>query len=394
MKLANGIIWHLVSDNSNGDEFYLDMQSIKQKDGLVYYWILVNYDKPMDGFSSAKIFKEGDCSLKRDKTLTMMSYKEPMGEGSDFKTETPRNPEWIYNRPSSGGLFLMEYACNADEIIESFNNELFDDILEDIEGKEITTIDGNEFEITEIKDNIKLKEIERERKYLGSAGVNWRDNKNYQDYKFDQNVGSSHSIKFNPSELEFIFDKPINGIKITGILIPQFVGDMLNHHWGKALVTFTRLKDNKSFNLYVNKLVFSESSMDNVCEDYKKEDFNFTNCKLTSKVPMIIENTLFDEPTFSFKDIDYDGIEELLFNVKFASRYGSETFAYNINENFELDKINSISIVYTPNTSESKNKTIIVRYSSSCCHWYEYTWKAIDGTYTLINIKEFNDIGR
>jgi len=255
------------------------------------------------------------------------------------------------------------------------------------EGKEITTVDEKEYKIiNEIKDNIKLKEIEREKKYFGSAGVNWRDNKNYPRY--DQN----DSIKFNPSELEFIFDKPINGIKVTGILIPQFVGDFVNHHWGKALVTFTRLKDNKSFNLYINKLVFSKSS--NVCEGYQKEDFNFTNCKLTSKVPMIIENTLFDEPTFSFKDIDYDGIEELLFNVKFASRHGSETFAYNINENFELDKINSISIVYTPNTSESKNKTIIVRYSSSCCHWYEYTWKAIDGTYTLINIKEFNDIGR
>jgi len=133
MKLANGIIWHLVSDNSNGNEFYLDMQSIKQKDGLVYYWILVNYDKPMDGFSSVKIFKEGDCSLKRDKTLTMMSYKEPMGKGSDFKTETPSNPEWSYNPPSSSGLFLMEDACNADEIIESFNNRLFDNILDDID---------------------------------------------------------------------------------------------------------------------------------------------------------------------------------------------------------------------------------------------------------------------
>ena len=255
------------------------------------------------------------------------------------------------------------------------------------EGKEITTIDEREYKIiNEIKDNIKLKEIEREKKYFGSAGVNWRDNKNYPRY--DQN----DSIKFNPSELEFIFDKPINGIKVTGILIPQFVGDFVNHHWGKALVTFTRLKDNKSFNLYINKLVFSKSS--NVCEGYQKEDFNFTNCKLTSKVPMIIENTLFGEPTFSFKDIDYDGIEELLFNDKFDSRSGSETFAYNINENFEIDKINSISIVYTPDTSEFKNKTIIVRYSSSCCHWYKYTWKAIDGTYTLINIKEFNDIGR
>ena len=252
------------------------------------------------------------------------------------------------------------------------------------EGKEITTIDGNEFVITEIKDNIKLKEIEREMKYFESAGVNWRDNKNYHYYRFDQN----DSIKFNPSELEFIFDKPINGIKITGILIPQFVGDFVNHHWGKALVTFTRLKDNKSFNLYVNKLVFAKSN--NVCEGYQKEDFNFTNCKLTSKVPMIIENTLFDEPTFSFKDIDYDGIEELLFNVKFASRYGSKTFAYNINENFELDKINSISIVYTPNTSESKNKTIIDGIHSSCCNWTDYTWKAIDGTYTLISVKEFN----
>jgi len=262
------------------------------------------------------------------------------------------------------------------------------------EGKEITTIDGSEFEITEIKDDVKLKEIERETKYLGSAGVNWRDNKNYHYYRFDQNVGPSHSIKFNPSELEFIFDKPINGIKITGILIPQYVGDFLNHHWGKALVTFTRLKDNKSFNLYVNKLVFSKSSMDNVCEDYQKEDFDFSNCKLTSKVPMIIENTLFDEPTFSFKDIDYDGIEELLFNVKFASKYGSETFAYNINENFEIDKINIISIVYTPYTSESesKNKTIIDEHHSSCCNWTEYTWKAIDGTYTLISVKEFNQL--
>jgi len=131
-KLAHGIIWHLVGDNSNGDEFYLDMESIKKKDGLIYYWILLNYEKPMDGYLSVKLLKEGDCSLKRDKTLQTIYHKEPMG-GGELKNEMARNPQWIYYPPLSSGLFLMEDACNADEIIESFNNRLFDNILDDID---------------------------------------------------------------------------------------------------------------------------------------------------------------------------------------------------------------------------------------------------------------------
>ena len=45
---------------------------------------------------------------------------------------------------------------------------------------------------------------------------------------------------------------------------------------------------------------------------------------------MIIDNNLVDGPTVSFRDIDYDGEEELIIAVKINTRQGSKFIAYNI----------------------------------------------------------------
>ena len=248
---------------------------------------------------------------------------------------------------------------------------------------------GAELKITEITDKDALRKIEKKIKYLGKIDKGWANNKD----TFYPAIGDT---KFKPAEIPFEFNNPVNGIEISGNLIPLQVGGVLGTHWGKALLTFTRIKDKKSFDLYIEKLIFSNSK--SVCEGYVTENFDYSNCNLTSDVPMIIDNNLVDGPTVSFRDIDYDGEEELIIAVKINTRQGSKFIAYNIintEDKFKLEESpNEISVVYNDIGHEFYKESQILTDSLSggCCISTNYVWKAKMGTYELIQIIERDQV--
>lgn len=247
-----------------------------------------------------------------------------------------------------------------------------------------------EDKIVEIVNIKKLKKIEKKIKFFYKTNKNWRKNKNNPD------IGITSSTKFEPNEFKFVLDKPINGIKVSGTIIPIAIGDILNTNWGKSLVKFTRVSDEKTFSIYIDKLVFSRSN--SICKGYEKEDFDYEDCQLNITEPFVMNNivkdrSLYEEQIFSLKDIDFDGIDELLVKKLFTSRAGSTTVAYNIinNQNeFDLKKNEEISVVYTTTKAEFQNPMLIVRDYGSCCSWIEHHWKADKGNYNLVKIKEVN----
>jgi len=99
--------------NTFGDTFYINIDTIKEYNGYIYYWILTDYLVPIaqTGTMSNKGYTQGNCKTNGFKILTFIFYDQPMGEGAG-KTYNLPNSEWRY--PSSGisAADLLNYACN------------------------------------------------------------------------------------------------------------------------------------------------------------------------------------------------------------------------------------------------------------------------------------------
>ena len=104
--------WTIVSEDTSGNEFYLDYNRIRKVDGHVYYWALNDYLKPTkNGDLLSKLYVEGDCKIFRARSLSWSYYKEPMGRGTGQVT-TPKTPEWVYYEPNSMGEKILNAICD------------------------------------------------------------------------------------------------------------------------------------------------------------------------------------------------------------------------------------------------------------------------------------------
>ncbi|MAH85467.1 MAG: hypothetical protein CBB68_14680, partial [Rhodospirillaceae bacterium TMED8] len=53
--------WTKVSENVDGDSYYVDFERIRKHDGYVYFWYLSDYLKPTEtGVLSAMRYHQGD----------------------------------------------------------------------------------------------------------------------------------------------------------------------------------------------------------------------------------------------------------------------------------------------------------------------------------------------
>ena len=96
---------------SSGNTTYLDNDTIREKDGYVYFWSLQDRVKPNDyGDMSIKTYWQGDCDLKKMRSLTNIFFPQPMGEGIPETDYPPR--EWQYQSPGSVGEGFLDYACD------------------------------------------------------------------------------------------------------------------------------------------------------------------------------------------------------------------------------------------------------------------------------------------
>ena len=103
--------WRKVTENVNGDNFYVDFDRIRTNGGYVYWWELQDYLEPTEfGHLSYKVYTRGDCEMFRVKTISGISYKQPMGEGSG-ETYSPPDPEWSYFPPNSAGEETLKQVC-------------------------------------------------------------------------------------------------------------------------------------------------------------------------------------------------------------------------------------------------------------------------------------------
>ena len=105
--------WTRVTDNDEGDVYYVDFERIREHNGYVYFWRLRDHLKPNYwGELSASIYYQGDCQRFRTSLLSGVFYKEPMGGGvGETKKPTEDDKDWYYPTPDSENETILKEVC-------------------------------------------------------------------------------------------------------------------------------------------------------------------------------------------------------------------------------------------------------------------------------------------
>ena len=98
--------WSKLFTDEDGITWHINIETIKERDGLVYLWQM-NSDKE----SSSTMLSQNDCDLVRIKYIQMFDYDEPMLEGDSTVVPTDES-QWLFLPPDSIGEFILEVACD------------------------------------------------------------------------------------------------------------------------------------------------------------------------------------------------------------------------------------------------------------------------------------------
>ena len=103
--------WIKFGNSIEGSTAYIEIDTIKESNGYVYYWVMLNYSERTEyGDMSGSRYLQSDCAVGGVKTLSIVFHKKPMGEG-DSETYNPP-PEWEYPRPGTIFSATTNYVCD------------------------------------------------------------------------------------------------------------------------------------------------------------------------------------------------------------------------------------------------------------------------------------------
>ena len=104
--------WTRIIGSADGEEtWYIDIYTIKESGGYVYWWEMVDYLKPDKfGDMSDKSYGQVNCSSMSYQYLQMIFSKQSMGQG-EGSTITPTSG-WHFVPPDSVGGKMLDFVCN------------------------------------------------------------------------------------------------------------------------------------------------------------------------------------------------------------------------------------------------------------------------------------------
>jgi hypothetical protein len=103
--------WEKFTVDEDGDTWYIDTNTIKKSLLWVYWWDLVDLQKPdKDGFKSDKIYNMGDCAVNSVKAKSRWAHKQSMGRGKGQMASV--YSEWFYPPPDSADSRMLNWVCN------------------------------------------------------------------------------------------------------------------------------------------------------------------------------------------------------------------------------------------------------------------------------------------
>ena len=109
--------WNYITENTSGDKFYYDKDRIRKSGKYIYFWMLLDFLKPIKGDLSFTSYTQLDCSIFRYKTLKLQSYNKSMDRGIMTTDKTPKGErgEWKYPKPKSVIEFMFNKICEEHQ---------------------------------------------------------------------------------------------------------------------------------------------------------------------------------------------------------------------------------------------------------------------------------------
>ena len=101
--------WKKVAENDVGN-YYIDFDSIKSKNGLVFHTDLVDFNEPFKGDYSAVSRYAVDCNDENQKWLSLTTFSKSMGMG-DINNQSNPN-EIIFPQSNTIYFFIIKNVCN------------------------------------------------------------------------------------------------------------------------------------------------------------------------------------------------------------------------------------------------------------------------------------------
>ena len=103
--------WGFVVQTKYGDTFYVDVDSIKKHNELVYYWRLIDYIEPTEFGDYSIITKyKVNCVEEKQFRLSSTYYSQPMGKGRITDEFTPN--KLFYPKPNTVAYEVMKFVCD------------------------------------------------------------------------------------------------------------------------------------------------------------------------------------------------------------------------------------------------------------------------------------------
>tara|TARA_B100001115_G_C15625717_1_gene300469 strand:- start:295 stop:669 length:375 start_codon:yes stop_codon:yes gene_type:complete len=103
------LTWKKVAENEVGN-YYIDFDSVKKRDGLVFYTDLVDFNEPYKNDQSAISSYAIDCEKEEQKWLSLTTYSKRMGNGVVNSRSKPN--EIIYPQANTIYFFIIKNICN------------------------------------------------------------------------------------------------------------------------------------------------------------------------------------------------------------------------------------------------------------------------------------------
>ena len=102
--------WEKITETEEGHSLYVDVDTIKKHNGLVYFWMLVDRLEPTTIGVNSSISKfKVDCVIEKLTRINSTFYSQSMGRGKIITESTPENIQ--YPKPNSVGYVVMKFAC-------------------------------------------------------------------------------------------------------------------------------------------------------------------------------------------------------------------------------------------------------------------------------------------
>jgi hypothetical protein len=109
---GQAIAWEKIATNLNQDgDFYLASQSIRKEGNKRFVWELLNHPEgSRDGYRSAKVQNEYDCSNNRFRLLYVTIHSEHFAKGTtQLMIQSPQ--QWNSIPRGTIGSIVKDYVC-------------------------------------------------------------------------------------------------------------------------------------------------------------------------------------------------------------------------------------------------------------------------------------------